>query len=81
MEDRSQSVHVHKSDATQVVRDYREKGYTLKERAKPTIPAQDGFIRLIFVPTADILAADVPKKTPLRSFWEMLSRQLIPRSR
>jgi len=51
MHDCSESVHVHRMDADSVIEEYRQKGYTLKERTKPTIPAQIGFERLVFVPT------------------------------
>jgi len=37
-------------DADLVVEEYRKKGYKLKEQTKPTIIAQKGFVRLVFVP-------------------------------
>ena len=51
MDDCSESVHVHRMDADSVIEEYRRKGFTLKESTKPTIPAQIGFVRLVFVPT------------------------------
>jgi len=44
------STHVHRMDADLVVEEYRKKGYKLKEQTKPTIIAQKGFVRLVFVP-------------------------------
>ncbi len=80
MEDRSESVHVHKSDASLVVREYRQKGYVLKERAKPTIAAQDGFIRLIFIPEEEAPCEKPSHKLSPRSLWQLLLAQLSPRS-
>ena len=54
MLDRSESVNVHRGDARQVVREFREKGYVLKERNKSTIAAQVGFVQLVFVPEEDM---------------------------
>ena len=63
MSDRSESVHVHRSDAAQVIEEYRLKGYVLKDRTKPTIAAQPGFVKLIFIPAEDA-AAIPPVTTP-----------------
>jgi len=48
MKDKIEAVHVHCMDAKQVIKEYREQGYLLKERTEPTILAQLGFIKLIF---------------------------------
>jgi hypothetical protein len=80
MEDRSVSVHVHKCDASQVVREYSEKGYALKERTKSTIPAQDGFVKLIFIPEEDVPVSPTPANPSTKSLWQTLTRQLSPKS-
>jgi len=48
MGERIESVHVHCIDARGMIEEYREKGFVLKERLPPTIPAQPGFIKLVF---------------------------------
>ena len=53
MADRSESVHVHQSDADPVIESYRKKGFVLQETTDPTIIAQAGFVKLIFVPEED----------------------------
>lgn len=53
MADRSESVHVHKNDAGPVIEAYRRKGFVLQETTDPTIIAQAGFVKLIFVPEED----------------------------
>jgi hypothetical protein len=66
MADRSEAVHVHKSDADPVIEAYRKKGYVLLETTDPTIIAQAGFIKLIFVPEEDYIpqpeVPHIPKK-------------------
>ncbi len=54
MEDRSESVHVHWYDASHVIEQFRKKGFSLKEQTEPTVLAQKGFIKLIFVPEDEI---------------------------
>jgi len=49
MSDQIESVHVHKMDVKQVIKEYGEKGFVLQERTLPTIVAQMGFVKLIFV--------------------------------
>jgi hypothetical protein len=41
-------VHVHSVDARTVIEAYRLKGLVLVERTKPTIIAQQGYVRLVF---------------------------------
>ena len=50
MNDQYEAVHVHCIDERGVIEEYREKGFVLKERTTPTIIAQMGFVKLIFVP-------------------------------
>jgi hypothetical protein len=50
MVDNSESVHVHRRDSAPVIESYRKRGFVLKETTKPTIIAQKGFVKLIFVP-------------------------------
>ena len=49
MPERQEAVHVHKMDRSITIKQYRRKGFVLKEEAKATIPAQKGFVKLIFV--------------------------------
>ncbi len=42
-------VHVHTLDERAVIADYVKRGFALKERTTPTIIAQGGFVKLIFV--------------------------------
>jgi hypothetical protein len=42
-------VHVHCLDEKGVINEYNAQGYLLQERTKPTIIAQMGFVKLIFV--------------------------------
>jgi len=49
MIDREEIVHVHKIDSRTTIEQYRKKGYVLKEKTNATIPAQKGFVKLIFV--------------------------------
>ena len=78
MIDRSESVHVHRGDARQVIKEYRLKGFVLKERTKPTVVAQDGFIRLVFIPAEEAVVSVPPQPTdekPKRRrtflFWKL----------
>ena len=48
MSDRQEMVHVHKMDRKSTVEQYRKKGFVLKEETAATIPAQKGFVKLIF---------------------------------
>lgn len=54
MSDRVETVHAHKIDADRIIEEYRQKGYALKERTKPTVIAQTGFEKLVFVPIEDM---------------------------
>ena len=62
MIDRSESVHAHKTDVAGVIETFRKKGYVLRETADPTIIAQAGFVKLIFIPEED--AAQMPAVGP-----------------
>jgi len=53
MIDRTETVHVHRGDVATVTKEYRQKGFELKERTAPTIITQRGFVRLVFAPTQD----------------------------
>ena len=44
-----EAVHVHCLDEKGVIDQYLAKGYVLQKRTKPTIIAQGGFVKLIFV--------------------------------
>ena len=50
MNDRDETVHVHKLDMRMTVEQYKRKGYELKEERKSEISAQRGFRTLIFGP-------------------------------
>ncbi len=50
MNEEFESVHVHNMDVDSVVEQYRARGFVLQERTAPTIPAQPGFVKLIFAP-------------------------------
>jgi len=52
-EDRTLSIHVHKNDLSHIIEEYWQKGYVLKEKTFPTVIAQKGFIKLIFIPKED----------------------------
>ena len=45
---RQEMVHVHKMDRRSTVEQYRKMGFVLKEETAATIPAQKGFVKLIF---------------------------------
>ena len=62
MVDRTKSEHVHRMDAEPVIEEYRRNGYVLKEQTKPTIMAQRGFVKLIFVPAEDASLTDLNQK-------------------
>ena len=49
METKTEVVHVHIIDVQAVTEEYRRKGYVLLDRVPPTIAAQPGFVKLIFV--------------------------------
>jgi len=49
MRDDSVAVHVHCLDERGVIEQYKAQGYILQQRTKPTIIAQGGFVKLIFV--------------------------------
>lgn len=49
MHEESESVHVHCIDERAVIKDYTSRGFVLKARTAPTIIAQMGFVKLIFV--------------------------------
>ncbi len=68
MVDKSESVHVHHLDVSQTVEAYRKKGLVLKEKTDPTIIAQAGFVKLIFVPEEDLdsMPAAKPKNPKKR---------------
>lgn len=53
MIERTESVHVHRGDVAHVIAEYRAKGFKLKEKTSPTIIAQRGFIKLVFVADED----------------------------
>jgi len=54
MFDRCEEVHVQCLDEDRVVEQYREKGYALCARKPPSIDAQAGFCRLVFIPLEDM---------------------------
>jgi hypothetical protein len=70
MNDRTESVHVHRNDATPVIESFRKKGYVLKETTDPTIIAQTGFVKLIFVPEEDYVE---PEETPPKKRFGIFS--------
>jgi hypothetical protein len=49
MGEKYEAVHVHCIDERGVIEEYRQRGFILKERTAPTIIAQMGFVKLIFV--------------------------------
>ena len=49
METKTEAVHVHIIDVQAVTEEYRRRGYVLLDRVPPTIAAQPGFVKLIFV--------------------------------
>ena len=51
MHNECEAVHVHILDEQGVIDQYEAKGYVLQQRTKPTIIAQGGFVKLIFVRT------------------------------
>lgn len=76
MEDRTLSVHAHRADADAVIREQRQNGYVLKERTKPTIPAQDGFVRLVFVPEESLPGTKRSRRRSLPASFQWLLRLL-----
>ncbi len=50
MDEHEEVVHAHQLDSSRIIEEYRQKGYVLKEQTEPTIVAQAGFQRLVFVP-------------------------------
>lgn len=64
MADLSESVHVHRSDAALIIEEYRLKGYVVKEQTKPTVIAQRGFVKLIFVPIGEDLRQPAVEEPP-----------------
>ena len=72
MVDRTECVHVHSQDSVRVIEEYRQKGFVLKERTNPTIVAQVGFVKLIFIPADD---PDAPQPEPepnAKPWWRKL---------
>jgi len=65
MKENFEAVHVHSLDAQDVIAQYRSKGFVLQERTVPTIFAQPGFVKLIFVPAGLAKANETQK----RRFW------------
>ena len=55
MEETLHAVHVHSIDAGCVIEEYRAKGFVLSERTAPTIAAQPGFVKLIFIPADQVV--------------------------
>jgi len=49
-------------DEKTVIEEYRQNGFELVDRTKPTIIAQMGFIRLVFAPAAEAAAQPTPKE-------------------
>jgi hypothetical protein len=49
MDEKCVTVHAHWMDADGLIESYRLKGYVLSERTPPTILAQAGFERLVFI--------------------------------
>ena len=49
MRENFESVHVHSIDERGVIEEFKQRGFVLHERTNPTIIAQMGFIKLIFV--------------------------------
>jgi hypothetical protein len=47
-------VHVRRPDAPAVIEEYRQKGYTLNARVRPTVIAQEGFEKLVFISSEDL---------------------------
>lgn len=68
MADRSEAVHVHKSDVESTMESYRQKGYVLQETTDPTIIAQVGFVKLIFVPVEDFVPEPEPPRRSKKLF-------------
>lgn len=50
MDQNTVAVHVHKSDAEAAIEKYAKEGYVLVDTTPPTIIAQAGFVRLVFLP-------------------------------
>lgn len=56
-------VHVHWIDEKNVIEEYRQLGFTLVERTKPTIVAQIGFVKLIFAKVEDVAPIEAPRSS------------------
>jgi hypothetical protein len=50
MEEQSVIVHAHEIDIPKVIEEHAARGYVLVARTPPTIVAQAGFERLVFLP-------------------------------
>ena len=53
MDEKSLEVHAHQIDADQLIEKQLARGYVLLERTPPTIVAQAGFERFVFVPAEE----------------------------
>jgi hypothetical protein len=54
MLERSVDVHVHHLDEARTIDEFRQKGYVLYSKGKPTIVTQEGFSKLTFLPVEDM---------------------------
>jgi hypothetical protein len=70
MMERAEVVHVHCLDEGRVVEQFRDKGYVLYERTQPSIVAQAGFSRLVFIPSDDV--EPICEAKP-RNLWETVN--------
>jgi hypothetical protein len=61
MRNECEAVHVHCLDEQGVIDQYKAKGYVLHQRTKPTIIAQGGFVKLIFVKADTVELAQTSK--------------------
>jgi hypothetical protein len=73
MDDNFVAIHVHWTDADPLIEEYRLKGYVVKERTEPTILAQAGFERIVFVPSEFAESEPTPlSKTKLGKLRRLL---------